>query len=131
MFAMIWNGKILNQENSPASVDRNLAKNKKEVKVPPVLPETMPPLITPRRLNRWNAGQGRQPPPSSKKRSACIAEKHGEIYSHVYGAMRDRLSITIVQATHLCLHGSRIPASQMSNRQLQWEDGAGLGTFRF
>jgi hypothetical protein len=44
----------------------------------------------------------------------------------------DVVSIAIVSAAHLCLHGSRgIPMSKMSNDPLpQWEDKAGLGLFR-
>jgi hypothetical protein len=43
-----------------------------------------------------------------------------------------RMSITIVRATHLCIHGSRIPTSKMSNRLPQWEDKAVLlGLFRY
>ncbi len=38
--------------------------------------------------------------------------------------------IAIVRATHLCLRGSRIPTSQMSDRRPQWEGNAGLGLFR-
>ena len=66
-----------------------------------------------------------------KKLSARIAEKSGESYSHVCGAMKARMSIAIVRATHLCIRGSRIPTSQMSSRRGQWEDGAGLASFKF
>jgi hypothetical protein len=42
-----------------------------------------------------------------------------------------RMSIAIVQATHLCLRGSScVPSSQMSNRRPLWEDKAGLSLFR-
>jgi hypothetical protein len=41
-----------------------------------------------------------------------------------------RMSIAIVRAIHLCIRGSRIPTSKMSNRLPQWKDKAGLGLFR-
>jgi hypothetical protein len=41
-----------------------------------------------------------------------------------------RMSIASIRAFHRCLRGSRTPTSQMSNRRPQWEDGAGLATFR-
>jgi hypothetical protein len=40
------------------------------------------------------------------------------------------MSIAIVRATHICLRGSRIPSSKMSNRFPLWEDKAGLSLFR-
>jgi hypothetical protein len=40
-----------------------------------------------------------------------------------------RLSITIVQATHLCMWGSHLPLSQISHHPL-WEDRAVLGLFK-
>jgi hypothetical protein len=66
-----------------------------------------------------------------KKLSARIAEKSGERYSKVCGAIKARMSIAIARATHLCLRGSRVPTSQMSNRRAHWEDGAGLTSLRF
>jgi hypothetical protein len=48
----------------------------------------------------------------------------------VYNHGNARMSIAMVRATHLCLWGSRIPTSQMSNRRPQWEDKAGLGLFQ-
>ena len=66
-----------------------------------------------------------------KNLAARISTKHGEHYSHVCGAIKARMSIAIVRATHLCLRGSRIPTSQMSNRRLQWDDPAGLASFHF
>ena len=46
-----------------------------------------------------------------KKKSSLLAEKWESI---------------AMSATHLCLRGSRIHTSQMSNRRPQWEDKAGL-----
>ena len=57
-----------------------------------------------------------------------LAEKWSFPYSQVCGMVRARVSIAIARATHLCIRGSRIPASKMS-RRVQWEDGAGLGLF--
>ena len=57
-----------------------------------------------------------------------LAEKWSFPYSQVCGMVRARVSIAIARATHLCIRGSRIPASRMS-RKVQWDDGAGLGLF--
>jgi hypothetical protein len=65
-----------------------------------------------------------------KKVSSLLAEKWKKPYSVVCGYVNAQMSIAIVRATHLCLRGSRIPTSQMSNRCPQWEDKAGLGLFR-
>ena len=61
--------------------------------------------------------------------SARLAEKTGKTYAETCGYVNARMSIAIVRATHLCLRGSRVPTSQMSNRRTLWEDGAGLGLF--
>ena len=63
--------------------------------------------------------------------SALLAEKWGKSYSEVCGFVRARMSIAVVRATHLCLRGSRIPASQIAFRRPQWEDQAGLGLFHY
>jgi hypothetical protein len=47
----------------------------------------------------------------------------------VRGYINARMSIAIVRATHICLRGSRVPTSTMSNRRPQWEDKAGLSLF--
>ena len=65
-----------------------------------------------------------------KKLSTLLSEKWEKPYSVVRGYVNARMSIAIVRATHLCLRGSRIPTSQMSNRRPQWEDKAGLSLFR-
>ena len=66
-----------------------------------------------------------------RKLSSMIAEKSGKPYSQVCGYVNARVSIAIVRATHLCIRGSRVPTSQMSNRRPVWEDGAGLGLFPY
>ena len=65
-----------------------------------------------------------------KKLSTMLSDKWNKPYSQVCGYVNARMSIAIVRATHLCLRGSRIPTSQMSNRRPQWEDKAGLGLFK-
>jgi hypothetical protein len=51
-----------------------------------------------------------------KKLSAKLAEKTGKPYLVVFGYINACMSIAIVRAAHLCLHGSRVPTTQMSNR---------------
>jgi hypothetical protein len=65
-----------------------------------------------------------------KKLSSLLAEKWEKPYSVVCGYVNAQMSIAIVRATHLCLRGSRIPTSQMSDRRPKWESKAGLGLFR-
>jgi hypothetical protein len=65
-----------------------------------------------------------------KKLSALLSKKGEKAYSEICGYVNARMSIAMVRATHLCLRGSRIPTSQMSNRGPQWEDKAGLGLFQ-
>jgi hypothetical protein len=65
-----------------------------------------------------------------KKLSSLLADKWEKPYSVVCGYVNAQMSIAIVRATHLCLRGSRIPTSQMSDRRPQWEGNAGLGLFR-
>ena len=62
-----------------------------------------------------------------KRLSVLLAKKWQKPYSVVCGYINVRISIAIVRATHLCLRGSRVPASKISNRRPQWEDKAGLG----
>jgi hypothetical protein len=57
--------------------------------------------------------------------AARTATKAGKMFSNIMGYMRTRLSIAIVRATHVCIRGSRVPTSGMSNRHPQWEDTAG------
>jgi hypothetical protein len=65
-----------------------------------------------------------------KKLSALLAEKWEKPYSEICGYVNTRMSIAMVQASHLCLRDSRIPMSQISNHRPQWEDKTGLGLFQ-
>ena len=57
-----------------------------------------------------------------------LSKKSGKSFSETSNFMKSRMSIAIVRATHLCIRGSRIPTSRMSQHP-QWEDGAGLSLF--
>jgi hypothetical protein len=63
-----------------------------------------------------------------KRLSALLSEKWEKPYSEVCGYVNAQISIAIV-ATHLCLRGSCIPMSHMSNGRPQWEDKAGLSLY--
>jgi hypothetical protein len=65
-----------------------------------------------------------------KRLPALLADKWQKSYSEVCGYVNARMSIVIVRATHLCLGGSRIPASRISTKRVQWEDSASLGLFQ-
>ena len=50
----------------------------------------------------------------TKQLAAILAERWNRPYSQVCGCVKARLNIDIVRATHLCICGSRIPASKIS-----------------
>ena len=64
-----------------------------------------------------------------KRIAKLLAEKWSLPYSQVCGLVRARMSIAIARTTHMCLCGSRVPASRTSRRP-QWEDGAGVSLFQ-
>jgi len=55
-----------------------------------------------------------------------LAGKWQKPCSQACGHVKARLRTAAVRAVHLCLHGSRVPAHQISTQFSQWEDGAGL-----
>ena len=61
--------------------------------------------------------------------SRRLAKKWQKQYSQVMNIVKTRISIACVRASHRCIRGSRVPVRTMS-RQIQWEDGAGLGLYR-
>jgi hypothetical protein len=65
-----------------------------------------------------------------KKLSTALADKWEKPYAMVRGYVNARMNIAVVRATHICLRGSRIPTSTMSNRCPQWDDKVGLSLFR-
>ena len=65
-----------------------------------------------------------------KRIASHLATKWQQPYSKTYGYVKSRVAITLVLATHRCLHGSRVPAHRISVQRPQWEDGAGLNLFR-
>ena len=46
----------------------------------------------------------------------------------VMGIVQTHISIACVRASRRCIQGGRVPVIKMS-RQIQWEDGAGLGLY--
>ena len=59
-----------------------------------------------------------------------LAMKWKEPYSRTCRYVKSRISITLVRAVHHCIWGDSVPASKISMKRLQWEDGAGLHPFR-
>ena len=72
---------------------------------------------------------GREANYVTKRLAAILAERWNRPYSQVCGFVKARLNIAIVRATHLCIRGSRIPASKISRHIPLWEDGSGLSLF--
>ena len=64
-----------------------------------------------------------------KNLSAWLAEKWEKPFSEVCGYVNARMSIAIVKAVHLCLHGSRIPTSKICSSRPP-EPGRILGRFK-
>ena len=71
---------------------------------------------------------GREAKTFAKRLAVELSGKWQKPCSQVCGHVKARLSTAAVRATHLCLRGSRAPASKISTRFPQWEDGAGLAT---
>jgi hypothetical protein len=65
-----------------------------------------------------------------KHLSALLSKKWEKPYSEVCGYVNAQISIAIVRATHLCLRGSCIPMSHMSNWHPQWEDKTSLSLYQ-
>ena len=63
-----------------------------------------------------------------KRLSLLLSDKWHKPYSEVMGLIGARISVALVRASHMCLRGSRVPASRMS-KKIQWWDGAGMGLF--
>ena len=61
-----------------------------------------------------------------KSIASCLATKWWHTYSRTFGYVKIMIAITLVQATHQCIRGSRVPAHKISVQSLQWEDGAGI-----
>jgi hypothetical protein len=59
--------------------------------------------------------------------AARIATKAGNTYSSVMGYMRAHS----VRSTHVCLRGSRVLMSRMSNRRPEWDDTAGVVLLKY
>ena len=65
-----------------------------------------------------------------KRIASRLATKWRQHYSNTCGYVKSRVAITLVRATHRCLHRSRVPAHRSSVQRPQWEYGAGLNLFR-
>jgi hypothetical protein len=64
-----------------------------------------------------------------KRLAIHLSEKWMKPYSVTCGLVKSRISLACVRATHQCLRGSRTSFRTIS-REIQWEDGAGLGVYR-
>ena len=65
-----------------------------------------------------------------KRIASRLTSKWRQPYSRTCGYVKIRIAITLMQATHRCIQGSRVPAHKISVQRPQWEDGAGLNLFR-
>jgi len=116
-----------NRSRDPAKVLESHEKEKKKKYLEPCLKQRR--HFTPFVVST-DGLLGKEAKTLLKVLSTLLAEKWGKSYSEVCGYVNARMSIAIVRATHLCIRGSRVPTSRMSNRRPQWEDKAGLSLFR-
>ena len=65
-----------------------------------------------------------------KRLAIFLDTKWKQPYSKTCGYVTSRIVITLVCATHRCIHGSLVPEHQISVHRPQWENGAGLNLFR-
>ena len=65
-----------------------------------------------------------------KRTTSRLVTKWKESYSHTCGYTKSRVAITLIRATHRCIRGGRVRASQISAKRPQWEDGTDLHLFR-
>jgi hypothetical protein len=103
------------------SVSRPRTREKEEVFW--ALPRTMTIFFSFCGTNGWSLWQrGKEANIVLKRLTLMLTEKWGKPYSEVCGYVNARMSIAIVCATHLCVRGSHIPTSTMSQSLPQWED---------
>ena len=65
-----------------------------------------------------------------RRLAAMLSDKWQRPYADVCGYVNARMSIAIIRAMHLCIRGSRVPATLISNRRPLWDDKAGVGLFQ-
>ena len=65
-----------------------------------------------------------------KRISSCLATKWKQSYSKTCGYVKNKIEITLVRATHLCIQGSQVPAHWISVPRPQWYYGVGINLFR-
>ena len=65
-----------------------------------------------------------------KKLASHLATNWRQPSSRTCIYINSRITITLVQATHRCIYGYRVPAHKISMQIPQWEDGPGLNLFR-
>jgi hypothetical protein len=64
-----------------------------------------------------------------KRLAIHLSEKWMKPYSVTCGLVKSRISLACVRATHQCLRGSHTSFRTIS-REIQWEDGTGMGIYR-
>ena len=65
-----------------------------------------------------------------KRLASRLANKWWQNYSQMCGYAKSSIAITLVQATHRCIRGSRVPAHRISVERPQLDDCAGINLFR-
>ena len=65
-----------------------------------------------------------------KRIAIRLATKWQQLYSRKCGYAKSIIAITLVQDTHWCIWGSRVPEHQISVKRLHWEDISGLNLFQ-
>jgi hypothetical protein len=72
--------------------------------------------------------RGTEASAATKKLPSRLSEKWKWAYSKVYGFVRSRLSITLVETTSMCLRGSLEPTARANHAT--WDTGVGLALYQ-
>jgi hypothetical protein len=55
-----------------------------------------------------------------------LSDKWQHPYSAIFGYVKSRIGISVIRGAHLCLRGSRVHVTAMSNRRYLWDDEEGF-----
>jgi hypothetical protein len=63
---------------------------------------------------------------SLKQIARKLSDKWQRPYSAIFGYVKSRIGISVIRGTQLCLRGSRVHVTAMSNRRYLWDDEEGF-----
>jgi hypothetical protein len=63
---------------------------------------------------------------SLKQIARKLSDKWQHPYSAIFGYVKSRIGISVIRGAQLCLRGSRVHVTAMSNRRYLWDDEEGF-----